>query len=488
MLPRLLCAQLAFFGAGIAFLAGCGPASSTKTTSSDQLRVASQLTVLVVDDPALGDNIQAEWRSHTEQEVTIRRITWKEVAGARRLPGDLIVYPAGKIGELAEAGVIAPISDRTLDNGAFALRDIYKHVRLREMKWGDKVFALPLGSPQLLLVYRADIFAQLKIKPPQTWAEYGILAARLAKREELGDLAPPADAPWHGTMEPLGPGMAGQMLLARTAAYAAHKEQISPLMELGSLKALIGQPPYVRALKEMSACLGGENETPKQFTPAEAYREITEGRCAMAVTWPSVAAGTSAKTKTGAERTKASLLGFAELPGATEVYDFGDKKWGTRGTDDETHVPLLAVSGRMVSVISTSSVQDAAENMATWMAGSEVSTQICPASTDTTLFRISQEPDVTHWLGDVSESGAREYVATLRQTQERTLQSQGMRLPGRQEYLSALDQAVLDALQGKQSAEEALAAAAAAWDKITARRGLDVQRTALERSLGLKKD
>lgn len=483
MFPRSFCAQLASISALVAFFAGCGPTSSPNPISDEKLGTAPQLTVLVSEAPYLGDKIKAEWRSNTETEdvVTIRPITGKELAGASRLPGDLIVYPAGRIGELAEAGLIAPISDHTLDNDAFGLRDIYKNVRLQEMKWGEKVFALPLGSPQLVLVYRADIFDKLKIEPPQTWAEYDALAARLAKRDELGELAPAADAPWRGAAEPLAAGHAGQMLLARSAAYAAHKEQISPLMELSSLKALLHQPPYVRALTEMAAANKSGKALPK-LTSATAYLEICEGRCAMAITWPS----STVKVAAAADKTK--VLGFAELPGAREVYDFGDKKWEVRGADEDPHVPLLALSGRMVSVTSTSSNQEAAENMATWLSCSEFSTQISPASPNTTLFRISQEPDVAKWVGTVSDQGLRQYVAVLRQSQERSRYAQGIRLPGRPEYLAALDHAVLDAVSGKKSPEESLTAAAAAWDKITASRGLESQKVALERSLGLKKD
>ena len=136
----------------------------------------------------------------------------------------------------------------------------------------------------------------------------------------------------------------------------------------------------------------------------------------------------------------------------------------------------------------TSGEQEAAENMASWICSSEASVQISPSTPDTTLFRVTQEPEVGKWLGSVGNQGRREYVAAFRQTQERPQHSQGIRLPGRREYLGALDQAVTGALQGKQTPEEALSAAAAAWDKITAGRGLEAQRAALERSLGLKKD
>jgi len=482
---RLLVASLPALAVAAALTAGCGPSSSpSQKTAGGNASPAPQLLVLVVDDPALGENIKAEWRSRTEDEITIKQITWKQAAEAKRLPGDLIVYSAGQVGELVEAGLIAPISNRTLENDAFALRDIYKQVRLYEMKWGDKVYALPLGSPQLVLVYRSDIFAKLGLKPPQTWSEYDALAKRLAKREELGDLAPTADAPWRGAAQPLSPGYAGQFLLARSASYAAHKEQVSPLLEISTLKPLISRPPYVRALTEMTAAHVQEDEQGKlrQLTPGEAYQEVALGRCAMAITWPTAA------VMLDAPEGKLKPLGFAQLPGAPDVYDFNDKKWGIRADDDDPHVPLLAVSGLMVSVTSTSGEQEAAENMAAWLASAEASARIGPASPNTTLFRIAQEPNAVQWMGPIGENGKQEYVATLHQIQDLPQRSLGIRLPGRQDYLAALDQAVVDALEGKKSPADALAQAAAHWEKVTEQRGLEAQRAALERSLGLNGD
>ena len=58
-------------------------------------------------------------------------------------------------------------------------------------------------------------------------------------------------------------------------------------------------------------------------------------------------------------------------------------------------------------------------------------------------------------------------------------------LPGRTEYLAALDAAVASAVRGRKSPAEALRDAAAQWRQITARLGLDRQRTAYRRSLGL---
>jgi multiple sugar transport system substrate-binding protein len=60
------------------------------------------------------------------------------------------------------------------------------------------------------------------------------------------------------------------------------------------------------------------------------------------------------------------------------------------------------------------------------------------------------------------------------------------RLPGREEYLTALDQAVHHAIRGDQTPQQALTNAANEWEKITGRLGIEPQRKAYVRSLGLE--
>src|SRR5436190_7430262 len=105
MLVRCFCAWTVC-SVTLVFLAGCGP-TTPSTKAGPKQRASPQLTVLVVDDPTLGDTIKTEWASRTEDEVIIRKITAAEAASAQRLPGDLIIYPAGQLGELVEAGLVA---------------------------------------------------------------------------------------------------------------------------------------------------------------------------------------------------------------------------------------------------------------------------------------------------------------------------------------------------------------------------------------------
>src|SRR5690606_24495236 len=114
--------------------------------------------VLVVDDPTLGEAIAREWRSRTEGELAVENYTSERLMAANRLPGDIVIFAVGDVGSLAERGLILPLDDDALDTAEYDRQDIFDQVRLRDISWGNRTFAAPLGSPQFLLVYRADTF------------------------------------------------------------------------------------------------------------------------------------------------------------------------------------------------------------------------------------------------------------------------------------------------------------------------------------------
>jgi multiple sugar transport system substrate-binding protein len=320
----------------------------------------------------------------------------------------------------------------------------------------------------LLLVYRRDVFDRLSLQPPTTWQEYQTLVERLAGDDKDGQQQLAA------TVEPLADGWAGQMLLARAAAYVTHRDQVSPLFHYTTLEPLITSPPYVRALNELVAARraapGGE-----RLSPAGALAEIYAGRAAMAITWPTSENGTGEPSMLPLE--------FSMLPGASEAFSFGTSRWEPRSEAEETHVPLLAVSGRLGAVTSTAADLREAQTLLVWMAGREISPLVSPVSSGTAPFRQSHLPEARRWTSGLDAVASRNYAAALQQSTslQRFL---SLRLPGRDKYLAALDAAVVAALDGDKTPEEALAAASVKWQEITAAQGLDRQRRALRRDLG----
>jgi hypothetical protein len=196
----------------------------------------------------------------------------------------------------------------------------------------------------------------------------------------------------------------------------------------------------------------------------------------MAITWP-------AADLAGAQASEAAgKLRFAILPGSSQAYRFATKTWEPRGEGDEPHVTLRAAAGRMAAATASSSGQRRSQGFVIWLAGRDVSQQVSPYSAATTLFRNSQVATSIRWTSSLAPDASRQYADVLAQSLSLP-RGFGLTLPGRLDYLAALDEAVKQALDGK-PASEALAEAAKKWSEITKKLGLDFQTRANAHSLG----
>ncbi len=114
-------------------------------------------------------------------------------------------------------------------------------------------------------------------------------------------------------------------------------------------------------------------------------------------------------------------------------------------------------------------------------------TQVNATSPDTTLFRASDLKSPTRWVEKpVPPAAASQYGETTAKALGRQQWLGALRLPGRAEYLAALDDAVADVLHGRRKPRwTPCCGADAKWRKITERLGLEKQKTAYRHALGL---
>jgi multiple sugar transport system substrate-binding protein len=358
-------------------------------------------------------------------------------------------------------------------------------LKLREAAWGERIMAIPFGSPVFCCYYRADLLDKLGRRPPKTWAEYQELADLLAKIKPS-----PSKASWSATLEPLKPGWAGLTLLARAAPYAKHRNYFSALFDSETMEPLVAGPPMVQALEELVAAAKLGPADPFQYDPAAVRAAFWRGQCGLALTWPSRATrdegrGTRGEGK-GVSVGGDIRVGFVELPGSRRVFNLNNGTWDQRTANENPRVPLLAVAGRLGIVGKQSSQTEAAFRLLLWLSDSQRSSTVSAASRATTLFRQSNLKSPDLWVEKPAVGSASEYgnITEAALSHEQWLDA--LRLPGRSEYLAALDAAVSAAVRGKQTPQEALRTAAAEWKKITARLGLDRQRAAYRHSLGLE--
>jgi multiple sugar transport system substrate-binding protein len=365
--------------------------------------------------------------------------------------------------------------------------------------------AVPFGSPAFCCYYRADLLEKLGRRPPQTWADYEELARLFNNRRQpkdsprpLGE-GPGVRAPWCGAIEPLAPGWAGLTLLARAAASVKHRDNYSALFNIETMEPLISGPPWVQTLDELVAAAKLGPADPFRYDPAAARAAFWRGECGMALSWPTaaheqgLAASAASKSKSKVEERIPAKpdpqirVGFAELPGARRVFNLSGHVWDNRGEEDDPRVPLLAVSGRLGVVAAKSPHADAAFQLLLWLSDERTSPQVSAASPATTLFRQSNLKSPGQWVEKPVPAAAAVQYGDVTEAAFRHEQWLGaLRLPGRAEYLAALDEAVAAAVRGDKSAQEALLEADAKWSKITDRLGRDRQKAAYRHSLGLE--
>lgn len=471
---------LLVLGIGLALLAlGCKPAPPTPPANSNKTgQEPSPLRVLVIDDQPLGGAIDRQWTSRTESEIDISHATSADIASARRLPADVVVYPTTLLGELTERSLIVPVQPEVLRTEDFAPSDLLGQIRQAETRWGHETAAVPLGSPQLLLIYRANLFERLKLESPKTWAEYQSLVERLRDPSSLPDDHKSVLAEnWQATAEPLTAGWAGPMLLARAASYATHRDQVAVLFNPDSMAPLLDQPPFVRALEELAAVA---NDQSLDSTPAAVVERVASGQAAMGIGFPdAVATGRSAT-----ENDATASLAFTPLPGSPDVFNFGTGQWEPLGDEQQPRASLFGLPGRQAAVSSSANQNRAAMNFLVWLSSSEISARTSPSSPATAPFRKSQLPDTGRWLG-LPPPAAGSCASALEQSLSQKRGIQSLRIPGSARYLAALDEAVRSVIRGERTAEEALKAAADEWQKITDSLGRDQQRLAYRRSLNV---
>ncbi|MCL4201957.1 MAG: extracellular solute-binding protein [Pirellulaceae bacterium] len=465
------------------FLTGCPRRTEAPPGNTDARRATEPLTVLIVDDPPLAEAVERQWAARADGELRIQQTTSDQLTAEqhRSIAADAVIFPSGLMGELAERNLISAIPAGTVNSPEFGRRDIFDLIRQTEIVWGEQIFAVPLGSPVLTLLYRQDIFDKIGAVPPETWKQYRELAERLADPAILGDLQPSPVEGWHAAVEPLSDGWASQILLARAAVYARHRNYYSTLFDSQTMEPLIAGPPFVRALEELVAVHQRNAEAMLKVGPAEARRELLAGRCAMAVTWPNRGA-TSAD---GSPGDPVLPLAVAELPGSLEVFNYGDGKWQSRDRSEDGRVTLLGIAGRIGAVGARTRQPQAALNLLLSLSSTEWSEQVSPFSKSTSLYRSSQIPIAASWLGRDFET-AREFGELVKQIQRRSLWLDSVRIPGRSRYLSALDQAVRSAVTGGVQPSESLEQAAKQWREITSELGIEAQRAAYLRSLGME--
>jgi ABC-type glycerol-3-phosphate transport system substrate-binding protein len=389
MSPLIL--VFAIFVIALCVAVGCaesGSSSKGSAKTSHKSRASVTLRVLVVNEPELVEAInrlRGDWESQGSGPMSATAASWGDLANAKSIDADVVVFPSRYLGELSLRGLLRPVRTNILESEEFKANDLFPLVRQELIRWGGAVMALPLG---VHIATAAD-------------AKEGLALS----------------------------------LLAQAAPRVVSPDRVDILFDADTMKPRIAEPEFVEALAELVAI----RKSPSQNADAGADKS---------------AAANEPQAKSGNDRRRSS-------------------------------VPVIGYDDRLAGVTSSTRNAASAFRLLKWLARPETSSRLAGRGDRHSPVRRSLASSAK-WYGD-------ELTVEQRSERSRLLDEQLggewclliPRIPGIDEYLAVLDEAVNATANGDVEGKAALAKAAQRWDEITDSRGRELQREAYLKHLGV---
>ena len=499
----------------VLILFGCGPTavvsdpdqldSAAQSDSNGNLKSdqqewdensTSSLSLLVVGDAELTQAIRRIWASRSSSVLQLTEISEADAADQLNSPDfsiatDAVICPPRFLGVLVERAIIQAMPARVASNDQLALGDVFPTVAEHEICWGGKTYAVPFGSPHLCFVYRSDVLDRLGVAPPSTWRQVSALQEQLADpdtRRELADLVSAGAAvDVELFSQPLAAESLAMTFLARAAAYAVHPGHYSALFDYRSMKPLVDQAPFVRALEELVAGQQHASPASRSMTPALATDSVCDGKSLMAIGGRPTRGRQDNDDANDDANASRYPVAVAELPGADEVFNPTSREWERRERAADFRVPLLGTSGRVGCVVARTRRTRGAWNLLVLLASLEWGVEISPASFHTSIARPSQVASAGRWWGDAGGPRAvASFGSSMSASSSRRAALLAPRIPGQRRYMEILTTAVERVLDGEILPGASLTSVAREWEKLTDEIGREEQIRAYCRSLGVE--
>jgi multiple sugar transport system substrate-binding protein len=463
----------------LAALAGCGGPSAT--TPQTPPRPFDGVTLKVAcpgETPRrVVERYGRDWA--TRQGIRLEAATYDAQAGPEAVAGaDLWLIPPASLGRWAAADRLTPLPDEYARPAAgeegrpkYDWAGLLPLYRERLLRWGDRVYALPVLGEAPLCFYRLDLFAEPANKasfrdryhrdlaPPATWEEFAELAEFFGARPGASPSLPPLadddeiDREFHTIAASCAVRAADRLNLPgggdpRPALFSFH-------CDFATGEPRVASPGFVHALEMMRRLQACRAPADGRAGP-EAFAAGRAVVCLADASWVGRFQRSAAKPR----------FGVARVPGSRVVFDYATGKKGEPAGGN--YVPYLGASGCLGVVPRDAARAGAAFALLGELSGPERSRQIViEPDWGGGVFRRDQLTDAAGWSSfglDQAQTSA------LLQALQQTLTHPGvgnpatrLRLPKEAEYRKALLDEVRAALAGKKEPAAALKAADQRW-------------------------
>ena len=426
------------------------------------------------------DLAQADYNARLQQSIATGTVDFDILQAGAPFEGDI----CGKKLTSEMPGWVADQID---------LADYVGYLQAPTGTWDGKTYRISIDGDCHNFNYRTDYFENEELakawkdeghsgnwEVPTTWQKVTEVSKFLKDKTHAG-------FPAYGYLDvQKGWGGFGFYFLGSIAtAYAKHPDSPAFLFEPDTMKPMVNNPAWVRAIQDT---LDRRDCQPPDQINADpgvtGFNQFLAGTGSMVSWWGDV--GSNANTSD--ESLVAGNVGFDILPGSDDVYNWQTGKWETLSSGPN-YAPNMAYIGWglycMKTVDSDSAKRKAAWSAAAHIGGKEVSLWMSMYPSGFQPYRNSHF-NIDEWTGaGYSEAFASDYLASEADSYNHPNAAIEPRIPGIFQYYSIAEDELSKIYAGQMDAQTGADNIAAAWDKITDQIGRDSQIKLYKASLGL---
>ena len=426
------------------------------------------------------DLAQADYNARLQQSIATGTVDF-----------DIVQSGAPYEGDLCGKGLTSEMPGWVADQ--IDLADYVGYLQAPTGTWDGKTYRMSIDGDCHNFNYRTDYFENEDLakawkdeghsgnwEVPTTWQKVTEVSKFLKGKKHAG-------FPAYGYLDvQKGWGGFGFYFLGSIAtAYAKHPDSPAFLFEPDTMKPMVNNPAWVRAIQDV---LDRRDCQPPDQINADpgvtGFSQFLAGTGSMVSWWGDV--GSNANTSD--ESLVQGNVGFDILPGSDDVYNWKTGKWETLSSGPN-YAPNMAYIGWGLYCMKTVDM-DTTKRKAAWSAcahigGKDLSLWMSMYPSGFQPYRNSHF-NIDEWVGaGYTNAFASDYLASEADSYNHPNAAIEPRIPGIFQYYSIAEDELSKIYAGEYDAQTGADNIAAAWDKITDQIGRENQIKLYKASLGL---
>ncbi len=426
------------------------------------------------------DLAQADYNARLQQSIATGTVDF-----------DIVQSGAPYEGDLCGKGLTSEMPGWVADQ--IDLADYVGYLQAPTGTWDGKTYRISIDGDCHNFNYRTDYFENEDLakawkdeghsgnwEVPTTWQKVTEVSKFLKGKKHAG-------FPAYGYLDvQKGWGGFGFYFLGSIAtAYAKHPDSPAFLFEPETMKPMVNNPAWVRAIQDV---LDRRDCQPPDQINADpgvtGFSQFLAGTGSMVSWWGDV--GSNANTSD--ESLVQGNVGFDILPGSDDVYNWKTGKWETLSSGPN-YAPNMAYIGWGLYCMKTVDM-DTTKRKAAWSAcahigGKDLSLWMSMYPSGFQPYRNSHF-NIDEWVGaGYTNAFASDYLASEADSYNHPNAAIEPRIPGIFQYYSIAEDELSKIYAGEYDAQTGADNIAAAWDKITDQIGRENQIKLYKASLGL---